>query len=178
MVYNLCWVYTLSFWSTLSSHFGIGFNSVLCCGSLEHFERVISHFSKRGILKDLLGQMVKSSVWGVLSNLLQRKQSCFPGQPWVVLFPLYLLFHPWSLKPFSHDQNSSLWNAWILLRSYPEVCDSHQQSPFPCASVPENPWHHAGTATAESFNFFSVLDQSWLRKSYKIMHICLPTNML
>lgn len=90
VVYNLCWVYSLSFWSTLSSHFGIGVNSVLCSGSLEHREHVISHFSERGILKVFFGSddeelCLRSSV-----KLLQRKQSSFPGHPWGCAIPSVL----------------------------------------------------------------------------------------
>lgn len=144
VVCNLCWFYT--FLSTLSSHFGIWVNSVLCCGSLEHFERLISHFSKRGIHKVLLGQTVKSSVWGVLWNPVQGKQSSSLGQLWGFVIPSVLTAPFLVIKsPFHMNRRTSCEMPEHHLKSCREECDRHQQTPFPCALVPENPWHHTNS---------------------------------
>lgn len=167
-----CWFYSLSFWSTLSSHFGIGVNSVLCSGSLEHFEHLLSHFLKRGILKVLLGQKIKSSVWGVLWNLV------FLDNLGVVLFSLHLVLILGHQNPFQMTRTEACEMPEHHLKSHPRCVTATSKPQIPCASVPENPWHHKGTTTAESFNFFSMLNQSWLCQPYNIISICLPTNML
>lgn len=129
VVCKLCWFYALSFWSTLSSHFGIGVNSVLCSGSLEHFEHVISHFSKKGILKVLLGQMIKSSVWGILWNLKKNTVQF----SWTTLGLCHSLCTYCCIlghqNPF-HMIRTALWNAWASPEAPPRGV---WQTPFPCA---------------------------------------------
>lgn len=144
VVYNLRRFYAFS--STLSSHFGIWVNSVLCCGSLEHFDHFISHFSKRGIHKVLLGEMIKSPVWGVLWNLIQGKQSSFPGLLWGCVIPSVLTAPFLVIKSSFHmNRTTTCEMPEHHLKSWQEVCDSHQQTPFPCALVPENPWYHTNS---------------------------------
>lgn len=52
--------YILSYWSTLSLHFGILLKN-LSSGLLEHFEHIIYHFTKSRIEIALVCQMIKTS---------------------------------------------------------------------------------------------------------------------
>lgn len=181
VVCNLCWFYTLPFWSTQSSHFGIWVNSVLCSGSLEHSEHLFSHFSMRGIFKVLLCQMIKSCVWGVQWNLVQVKQSSFPGQPWgcvipsVHTAPFLAIQSPFCMKRTTEQQLSIIWSP---TRSC-VTATSKPHSPVPwCQKIPDTTRNSHGCIIWFVLYVESVLVMQILSFVFVYLQMCFKSELL